>query len=84
MAACIYRLVLTSFMYFIHFVVKYSEMAHPNQGAVADLWLKKALNEILFRGRSIKGAMRDNGVNLSLPFYTSFQCDIANSTYHQK
>ena len=37
LAACIYRLVLTSFMYFIHFVVKYSEMAHPNQGAVADL-----------------------------------------------
>ena len=37
LTACSYRSVLTSFMYFIYFVIKYSEMAHPNERAVADL-----------------------------------------------
>ena len=59
------------FMKSIYFVIEYS-MAHPNQWAVAKLWMKKGFNKVFFCGRSTKGATRDNPLNFKFPFLHKF------------
>ena len=54
----------------IYFVIECSFMAHPNQRTVAKLRLKKkALNKIIFWGKSTKWATRDSALSFKLAFF---------------
>lgn len=54
----------------IYFVIEYSSMAHPNQRAVAKLWLKKSIDRVL--RISTKGATCNNALNFKLGFLKKF------------
>ena len=79
------RSVLKIFHKSICFAVVYSAKAHPNQRAVAKLWLEKKhwikFYFLVDRQKEQQATMR---LILSSPSCTSFQCDIETSIYHQK